>query len=241
MLGNIKGTFLSKKVLSEDVYEFTFQCSDPQTYDFLPGQYLILIFSKDGKIIRKFYSISSSNKIKDKIEFVVKIIENGLGSSYLMNLKEGDNVEFQGPAGLFYLKQDKNLKIFVATGTGIAPMISMIKSHLGEINSKTKLVWGLRTKDDIYYLDLLQGMAQKYENFSYEIYLSREDHIGNTNSNIFSGRVNIGIDKLLNDPEIDKINMEFYISGDRNIVDSIRSYLIEKQILPENIKLEKFI
>ena len=137
MLGNIKGTFLSKKVLSEDVYEFTFQCSDPQTYDFLPGQYLILIFSKDGKIIRKFYSISSSNKIKDKIEFVVKIIENGLGSSYLMNLKEGDNVEFQGPAGLFYLKQDKNLKIFVATGTGIAPMISMIKSHLGEINSKT--------------------------------------------------------------------------------------------------------
>ena len=232
MLGIIKGTFLSKKVLSKDVYEFSFQCSQPSTYDFLPGQYLIIIFSKDDKIIRKFYSISSSNKIKDKIEFVVKIIENGLGSTYLSNLKEGDNVEFQGPAGLFYLKQDIFPKIFVATGTGIAPMVSMIKSHLGEVNSKIKLVWGLRTKDDIYYLDLLQGMAQKYENFSYEIYLSRE---------VGGGRVNIGIDKVLNDPEIDKINMEFYISGDRNIVDSIRSYLIEKQILPENIKLEKFI
>lgn len=232
MLGNIKGTFLSKKVLSKDVYEFTFGCNSPKSYDFLPGQYLILIFSKDDKIIRKFYSISSSNKIKDKIEFVVKIIENGLGSTYLSNLKEGDNVEFQGPAGLFYLRQDNNSKILVATGTGIAPMISMIKSHLGEVNSNIRLIWGLRTKDDIYYLDLLQNMAQKYNNFTYEIYLSREEG---------GGRVNIGIDKVLSDTTMDKTNMEFYISGDRNIVDSLRTYLIEKQILPEKIKQEKFI
>lgn len=232
MLGNIKATFLSKKVLSKDVYEFTFGCKDPQNYDFLPGQYLILIFSKDDKIIRKFYSISTSNKIKDKIEFVVKIIENGLGSTYLSNLKEGEEVEFQGPAGLFYLRQDNNPKIFVATGTGIAPMISMIKSHLGEVSCMIKLIWGLRSNDDIYYLDLLQDMAQKYNNFSFEIYLSREKG---------GGRVNIGIDKVLSDATTDKANMEFYISGDRNIVDSIREYLLSKNIKPEDIKLEKFI
>lgn len=232
MLGNIKGTFLSKKVLSKDVYEFSFQCSQPLTYDFLPGQYLILIFSKDDKIIRKFYSISSSNKTKNKIELIVKIIEDGVGSTYLKNLKEGDNVEFQGPAGLFYLKQDDNPKILISTGTGIAPMISMIKSHMGEVKCKIKLIWGLRNKEDIYYLDLLQDMTQKYNNFSFEIYLSREEG---------GGRVNIGIDKVLNDATMDKTNMEFYISGDRSIVDSIRTYLIEKQIHPENIKLEKFI
>jgi|SRR3989344_5601776 len=232
MLGNIKGTFLSKKVLSKDVYEFTFACSDPQTYEFFPGQYLILVFSKDEKIVRKFYSISSSNKLKNKIELIVKILPNGVGSNYLMSLKEGNGVEFQGPAGLFYLKQDNNPKILVATGTGIAPMISMIKSHLGEVNCKIELIWGLRNKDDIYYLELLQDMALKYQNFSFEVYLSREEG---------GGRVNIGIDKVLNDPKMDKINTEFYISGDRDIVDSIRSYLIEKQILPENIKLEKFI
>ena len=232
MLGIIKGTFLSKKVLSKDVYEFTFGCKDPQNYDFLPGQYLILIFSKDDKIIRKFYSISSSNKIKDKIEFVVKIIENGLGSMYLSNLKEGEEVEFQGPAGLFFLKENEKQKILVATGTGIAPMISIIKTHVQDRKNKFILLWGLRKKEDIYYNDLLQSTAAKYDNFTFEIYLSREAG---------GGRVNIGIDKALGNVLMDKTNMEFYISGDRNIVDSIRSYLIEKQILPEKIKLEKFI
>src|SRR3989344_5991176 len=105
MLGNIKGVFLSKKKLSTDVYEFTFQCIDPIQINFLPGQYLIIIFSKDGENKRKFYSISSplrqsdseasARHEKNKIDFIVKILENGLGSNYLMNLKEEEEVAFQ--------------------------------------------------------------------------------------------------------------------------------------------------
>ncbi|OGK31258.1 hypothetical protein A3F29_02550 [Candidatus Roizmanbacteria bacterium RIFCSPHIGHO2_12_FULL_33_9] len=241
MLGNIKASFLSKKKLSPDVYEFSFLCKEPVYIDFLPGQYLIIIFEKEGKTIRKYYSISSSKKNKSKLEFIVKILDQGLGSKYLMGLNEGDDVLLQGPAGLFYLRQDNNLKIFVATGTGIAPIISMIKSHLGEVNCKIKLIWGLRSNTDIYYLDFLQDMAQKYDNFSFEIYLSGEEQVDNTMSNIFRGRVNIGIDKLLEDQNIDKSNLEFYISGDKNIVDSIREYLLTKGISAEDIKLEKFI
>lgn len=241
MLGNIKAGFLSKKKLSPDVYEFSFLCKEPSFIDFLPGQYLIIIFEKEGKTIRKYYSISSARQEKNKIEFIVKILDQGLGSQYLMGLNEWDEVLFQGPAGLFYLRQDNNPKIFVATGTGIAPIISMIKSHLGEVNCKIKLIWGLRNNIDIYYLDFLQDMAQKYDNFSFEIYLSREEQVDNTKNNIFRGRVNIGIDRLLNDSQIDKNNLEFYVSGDRNIVDSIRSYLLEKGINAEEIKLEKFI
>jgi len=241
MLGNIKASFLSKKKLSPNTYEFTFLLKEPSFINFLPGQYLIIVFEKEGETKRKYYSISSAKKNKSKLEFIVKILDQGLGSQYLMGLNEGDYVLFQGPAGLFVLKENEKEKIFIATGTGIAPMISMIKSHLGEVNNKIKLVWGLRNKDDIYYLELLQDMALKYENFSFEIYLSREERVDNTKNNIFHGRVNIGIDKLLEDQNIDKSNLEFYISGDKNIVDSIRTYLIEKQILPENIKLEKFI
>lgn len=241
MLGNIKGVFLSKKKLSTDVYEFSFQCIEPNQINFLPGQYLIIIFSKDGEIKRKFYSISSPIHEKNKIEFIVKILENGLGSNYLINLKEGENVEFQGPAGLFYLKENDKQKILVATGTGIAPMLSIIKTHVKEIKNKLILLWGLRKNEDIYYLDVLRDTAQKHDNFSFEIFLSREEPNESSKVNIFNGRVNIGIDKLLNNAEINKENLEFYISGDRNIVDSIRTYLLDKQILPENIKLEKFI
>ena len=241
MLGNIKGTFLSKKKLSFDIYEFTFLCKEPSEINFLPGQYLIIIFSKDNEIKRKYYSISSPLRQSDSIEFIVKILKNGLGSNYLMNLKEGDIVELQGPAGLFFLKENDKQKVLIATGTGIAPMISIIKTHVEDMKNKFNLIWGLKKSEDIYYRDLLRDTAQKYDNFSYEIFLSKEESIDNSNDSTFSGRINIGIDKLLNNFKTNKESLEFYISGDRDIVDSIRTYLIEKQILPENIKLEKFI
>jgi benzoate/toluate 1,2-dioxygenase reductase subunit len=241
MLGNIKAVFSSKKKLSPDVYEFSFLCKEPPFVDFLPGQYLIIVFEKEGQTVRKFYSISSPRQSKSKINFIVKILDQGLGSQYLMGLNEGDEVLFQGPAGLFVLKENEKEKVFIATGTGIAPILSMIKTYVESSKNRFIFFWGLRKIEDIYYLDFLRDTAKKYNNFSFGIFLSREEPNKSDNSNIFIGRVNIGIDKLLNDNQIDKTNLELYVSGDRNIVDSIRSYLIEKGINPEDIKLEKFI
>ncbi|MFH1827204.1 MAG: FAD-dependent oxidoreductase [bacterium] len=250
MLGNIKAEFLSKKQLSPDTYEFTFLCKDPKEIDFLPGQYLIVIFNINGETIRRFYSISSplrqsdneasAKQEKNKIEFIVKIFDSGVGSKYLMNLQKNDEVQMQGPAGLFVLKDSLKNKVLIATGTGIAPIFSMIKTHMKEMKSKVMLMWGLRKNEDIYYYDMLRDMATKYENFSFEIFISREEPAENKNISILHGRVNNGVDKLIDDQNVDKSNTEFYICGDKNTMDSIRGYLIEKQILPENIKMEKF-
>ena len=241
MLGIIKSVFLTKKKLSPNTYEFTLLLKEPTFINFLPGQYLIIVFEKEGETKRKYYSISSSKLEKNKIEFIVKVIANGLGSEYLMSLNDGDEVMLQGPAGLFVLKDSKKHKIFIATGTGIAPILSMIKTHLENSQNRFVLMWGIRKNEDVYYLDFLRDTAQKYNNFSYSVFLSREEPNRSDNSNIFHGRVNIGIDKLLNEPEIDKNKLEFYVSGDRYIVDSIREYLLAKGINAEDIKLEKFI
>lgn len=241
MLGNIRAEFLSKKQLSPDIFEFTFLCKEPKEIDFLPGQYLIIIFKINGDLIRRFYSISSALQEKNKIEFIIKILNNGAGSKYLLNLQKGEEVQMQGPAGLFVLTDNAKNKVFIATGTGIAPIFSIIKTYVKDLKTKANLIWGLRKNEDIYYYDMLRDMATKYENFSFEIFISREEPQENEKDNILHGRVNIGIDKLLGNPDINKANLEFYISGDKNIVDSIRSYLISNEILPENIKLEKFI
>ncbi|MEX1052260.1 MAG: FAD-dependent oxidoreductase [Patescibacteria group bacterium] len=241
MLGNIKSVFLTRKKLSPNIYEFKFLLKEPPFINFLPGQYLIILFEKEGETKRKFYSISSSRSEKNQIEFIVKVIESGVGSEYLMNLNEGDDVMLQGPAGLFVLKESKKHKIFIATGTGIAPIFSMIKTHLKGSQNRFVLFWGLRKNEDMYYLDFLRDTAQKYNNFSYGVFLSREEPRKSDNSSIFHGRVNIGIEKLLNEPEIDKRNLEFYVSGDRYIVDSLREYLLTNGISAEDIKLEKFI
>ena len=251
MLGNIKAEFLSKKKLSPDTFEFTFLCKEPNAIDFLPGQYLIIVFDKEGETKRKYYSISSPlrqseseaspKQEKSKLEFIVKIIENGVGSQYLINLKEGAEVLLQGPAGMFVLKDDTKQKVFIATGTGIAPILSMIRTYAEVIKTNFRLIWGIKKNEDLYYYDTLRSIAEKYNNFSFEIFISREEPKSRENNNILHGRVNIGIDKLLNNPETNKEELEFYISGDRDIVDSIREYLLARNILPEDIKLEKFI
>jgi len=239
MLQTFKTVFLFKKKLTPDVYEFTFLCKEQDEFSFEPGQYVILIIPKDTDKIKRLYSIFTSDGIRNNFKITVKLILKGIGSEYLINLKQGDSVEFQGPAGVFKVNKNNKYKVFIGTGTGIMPILSMIKTHIKDTKNKFHLLWGLRKKQDIFYFDLLSQMAQNYNNFTFAIYLSRED-IQEQSEHIFNGHVNIGIDKLLLNNSIKKENFEFYLCGKTSNVDSLRNYLISKEINTENIKTEKF-
>ncbi len=239
MLQTLRTIFLSKKKLTHDVYEFVFLCNEPSRFYFERGQYLILMVPKDNDKINRLYSIFDFEESKNSFKIILKIIPGGVGSEYLVNLKQGERVEFQGPAGIFTINKNTKDKIFIATGIGIAPILSMIKESVNKTNSKFSLFWGLKTKSDIFYLDLLSQIAEKYKNFTFEIFISRED-IKDKSIIISNGHVNIGIDKMLIDSNINKENLEFYLCGSIANVDSLRNYLISKEIKPEDIKTERF-
>src|SRR3989338_8997529 len=169
MLSTYK-TILSHKVqLNSNTYLYHFNLLEPKEITFKAGQYLMLKVPSDKGPVSRLYSIASPNTVRNSFELIIGIIPGGLASNYLISIKENTEIIFQGPAGIFGLKENNRPRIFLVTGTGIAPVLSMLKSQ--PQTSKTHLFWGLKTYKEIYLFDELK----QFENV--KICLSREQNL----------------------------------------------------------------
>lgn len=229
MLSTYKTILTKKTQLNSDTYLYHFNLIEPKEMAFKPGQYLVLKVPSDKGPVSRLYSIASSNNVKNNFELIIGIIPGGLASNYLFSLKENTEVIFQGPAGLFSLKKNEREKIFLVTGTGIAPIRSMLESYRLPVTSY-KLFWGLKNYKDLYLFDELKQ-------FNPKICLSRElnlDMIPESDKIFFElGHVDSCFIKQFN-------NFDFYLCGGRQIVESLKQFLLNKKIPVENIYFEKF-
>ena len=146
--------------LSEDVVKVTLRTPPNKSLEFLAGQYIDL----SVKGIQRSYSIASTPS-DSEIELLIKNYTGGQFSNYLFNeAKINDLLRIEGPKGTYILPKDitHNL-IFISTGTGIAPNLSLIKSALkeGKVQpSQITLIHGQRTaKEHIYSIEeILKGV-----------------------------------------------------------------------------------
>ena len=235
MLKNYQLEFTGKKLLSGDIYQFTFKMPPNESLDFQAGQYLVLKVPKDQSFVSRLYSLASSPRDVNKIELLVEIIPGGLGSIYLDSLEIGQKVDFMGPAGQFIIKNPARKKTFLVTGTGIAPVRSMIFSGI----ENYILYWGIRTYKDLYLFD-------EFKNTNIRICLSRENDLNailsEEDRNYFRlGRVDACLTKETESiGDFDKTNTDYYICGGRTVVESLRLFLLSKDIPKEHIFFEKF-
>jgi CDP-4-dehydro-6-deoxyglucose reductase, E3 len=144
----------SLEFLSEDVVKLTLRTPPNKSLEFLAGQYIDL----SVKGIKRSYSISSTPS-DSEIELLIKNYMGGQFSNYLFNEAEvNDLLRIEGPKGTYILPEDiqQNL-VFISTGTGIAPNLSLIKSILKEgvkQSSQITLIHGQRTaKEHIYSIE----------------------------------------------------------------------------------------
>jgi len=244
MLSIYKTIFSKKSQLNSNTYLYHFNLFEPKEIIFKPGQYIILKVPLEKGYISRLYSISSSNTEKNSFELIVETVLGGLGSGYLSSLKEGVEVNFQGPAGMFELKKNERDKIFMVTGTGIAPIRSMINSKFEIRNSKFSLFWGLKNYKDVYLLNELKGYKLKVASFDFKICLSREQNLDmipeEDKKYFFLGHIDSCFEKLFtNHYSLITVN-EFYLCGGRNIVESLKQFLLSKNVPKENVIFEKF-
>jgi len=239
-------TKLGKKIqLTDDMYLLRFDLIEPKEINFLAGQYVISLIpqGQPGQFLRRLYSIASSPNNKNNFELLIKNIPNGTGSIYLTSLNEEDKVLFDGPAGIFTLKENDNKKIFLATGTGLAPIRSMLQTIAQQFKVKSQeyyLFWGLANFKDICLLDELKNWQRKLLNFQFFLCLSREsslDKISGEDKKFYHlGRIPTAFDKYW-----EKIkDGEFNICGNRDVVESLKTYLFEKVQDKTKIYFEKF-
>lgn len=161
--------------LTHDVRQIDLQLVDPPTMHFTAGQFVSFSVHKEGLPfpLTRPYSIASPPTDARTMQLLLNLVPGGPGSTYLFSLKPGDEVRCDGPAGTFLLRDypDRRM-LFVATGTGIAPMRSMIRARLPS-PTPVVLLWGLRSERDLYYQDEFGELATQYPEFTFTTTLSR--------------------------------------------------------------------
>jgi Na+-transporting NADH:ubiquinone oxidoreductase subunit F len=249
MIKTFNTTLTFKQQLTQNTVLFRFSLPQGESLDFKAGQYMMLQI--EGKV--RLYSIFSPNYIKDSFELFVKIVPNGLATTYLNNLKVGDQATFKGPAGLFVLRENPKGKVFLATVTGLAPMRSMILSYLKKSQNITPpnfyLFWGMSSTQDICLFDELKETEAEYQNFKLNICLSKEENLGNIKKEecryFVLGRMNTGFDEFIKKELKGNVNefvnnFDYYLCGSREVVESMRQYLYDKGVSKESVFFEKF-
>jgi len=169
----------SIKRLNHDVMQICLKIPEAMRVQFLAGQYIDFIL-KDGR--RRSFSIANPPHRDRHIELHVRHIQGGRFTGEVFDhMKVNDIVRIEGPLGSFFLREDSPRPvIFLAGGTGIAPIAGIIESAIKKrLQREFHVYWGARSKEDLYMLDTVQAWADAHANIHFVPVLSEprpDDH-----------------------------------------------------------------
>ncbi|NBJ04138.1 iron-sulfur cluster-binding domain-containing protein [Lachnospiraceae bacterium] len=203
---------------------------------FEAGQYINVFCEIDGARTSRPYSLSSSAKQRAYYEITVAAVEGGFVSGYLLRqLKVGDRLEANGPAGVFRYHPVFHSKrsVFLGGGSGITPFVSMIRTALesGEDRDIT-LLYGSRTEELAMYHGELAAFAEGHPNFHYTLILSDEEKEGMEHGFIDAERIRAHVPDIL--------DCTYYMCGPAVMMEFCRKALDELQIPGRSIRREVF-
>lgn len=169
-----RAKLIAARMLTRDIRELRFSLLEPTEIDFRPGQYVQVRVPVAGPPVWRAYSISSDPAVKNEIELIVRLIPKGLGSTYLHNLKIGEEITFTGPYGEFELSEDEDVELaLVGGGCGMAPIKSIIQYVWRRWpNRRIALFFGARSAEDAFYYDDFKKLAAERPNFKVHYALS---------------------------------------------------------------------
>ena len=241
--------FHSIKVL--DVYKETKDCSvvsfeipDDMKAEFKysQGQHLTLKARIDGIEVRRSYSLCSS-PIEDKWKVAIKKINGGLFSAYVHeNLKKGDILDIMPPNGVFNTPinpdKAKNYIVFAA-GSGITPILSIIKTHLAlEPKSTFKLFYLNRSVKSIIFKEEIEQLKNRYFGRLEIFHFLTKEHrsIELLNGRFTKEKLQILTDKIIDVPSVD----ECFICGPEEMIFLIKDELMAAGLSKDKIHFELF-
>lgn len=240
------------KLKVKDIYKETKDTSVvafeiPETlkneFRFSQGQHLTLKTTINGEDVRRSYSLCPS-PFDDEWKVAVKQIPGGKFSTYVnTSLKKGDLLDVMPPSGTFGVDcKPENTKnyLFFAAGSGITPIISMIKTHLAvEPNSTCKLFYVNKTAKSIIFKEELEQLRNTYFG-RLEIYyfLTKEKR----DIELFNGRFNDDKMKVITSTFIDIPDTnEVFLCGPEDMVNYVSNYLVQAGLPEKLIHFELFV
>ena len=153
--------------LTHDTNLFRFELPENASFGFLPGDHVKIYPDKSQPLDFRPYTPTSTPDIKDYFELIIKRYPDGLVSGFMHDREFGDDVWMSGPHEGGHFKEGTAKRVgMVAGGSGITPMISMIRTILKRgIDVDISLIFANKSIDDIILKDELDRYADRYENF----------------------------------------------------------------------------
>ncbi|MCS7025218.1 MAG: FAD-binding oxidoreductase [Bryobacteraceae bacterium] len=211
---------LDVKEIAPEIRHFWFDIPDLETFEFIPGQFVSLSQTLNGKKVTRAYSICSLPKA-NTFEIVLNLVHEGIFSPYLFSLKPGDQLEMKGPHGMFVLRKPVNHSIFVATGTGIAPFRPMLQYVLPrDREHEFVLVFGVRYDHSFMFKREFEEMERQYPNFKFIPTVTRPSP---------EWRGNVGrVQQYVFDHIGARRDFDVYICGLKEMVNDVRDRCIKE-------------
>ena len=212
-----------------------------EAFKFVHGQNITIKTIINNEEIRRSYSICSS-PLENELRVAVKKIADGKFSAYTDTLKKTDELEVLPPTGKFHTALNPSNKknyIAFAAGSGITPIISIIKTTLAtEPQSSFTLIYGNKNRSSIIFKEELEAIKNKYmSHFVLHHILSREK----TDALINNGRINGERCDDINNKLVDIKNAdEFFICGPEQMIFSVKNWLEKNEIDKKKIHFELF-
>lgn len=229
---------------TKDTVAVTFDIPDElkSTFQFTQGQYLTLRKEIDGEDVRRSYSLCTS-PAEGRWQVAIKQIAGGVFSTYANSiLQAGDTLGIMPPAGNFFIKVDptkpKNYIAFAA-GSGITPMLSIIKTHLAEEpNSTFKLFYVNRTAKSIIFKEELEQLKNIYlQRFNIFYFFTKEHRdIHFLNGRFDQEKMQLLTKSIFNVNDIS----DCFICGPKEMIFLIRDELVAAGLEKEKVHYELF-
>jgi CDP-4-dehydro-6-deoxyglucose reductase len=213
--------------LADDVMRLSLKLAEGQRLQYLAGQYIDILLSGNQ---RRSFSLSTSPLSDELLQLHIRHVPGGFFTGHVFTkMQEKDLLRFQGPFGMFFLREDSDRPaILVAGGTGFAPIKSILEYAFAKgVTRPLHLYWGVRAKRDLYLSGLPQAWAREHNNFKFTPVLSEprpEDR--------WDGRQGWVHEAMAADyPDLS--GYEVYASGPPPMIDALKA-TVKKHGLPED-------
>jgi len=216
--------------------------TNSNAFEYKQGQYLTLRATIDAEQVQRSYSLCSSPLERD-LRVGIKQVPFGKFSTYAnQSLKVGDSLESLPPNGNFYVDVNKEAQknyVCFAAGSGITPMLSIIKTHLAvEHNSTFKLFYINQTVSSIILKEELEALKNQHmERFEIFHFLTKQ----NRSVELFNGRIDKEKLEIIFKTicEVDRID-DYFLCGPEAMIFMIKDFLVSKSVNSDKIHFELF-
>jgi ferredoxin-NADP reductase len=203
----------------------------------LPGQHIDLkLTAQDGYSAQRSYSLSRPAD-GERIELTVQQIDDGEVSPYLTGVRPGEDIELRGPIGGWFVWRpaDEGRILLVAGGSGIVPLMAMLRQRISLGNAEFRLVYSVRSPADVYYTQELGFLERDCDWLEVAVVYTREAAPQTARP---PGRVGSG-DLAVPGWTPDEV-LRVYVCGPTGFVESVTTKLIGQGHRPSAIRTERF-